>query len=61
MTNLATTVSQAMEGVPWPQELSFPDVSSLLPCALVCISSIFLTTIWLLAVSRYTCKRTCRR
>ena len=61
MTTLVTTVSQTMEGVPWPLDLSFPDVSALLPCALVCVSSVFLTTVWLLAVSRYACKRTSRR
>jgi hypothetical protein len=61
MTILATTISQAMEGAPWPLDLSFPDVSTLLPCALVCIGSVLFTTVWLLAVSRYACKRTTRR
>jgi len=61
MTTLATTISQAMEGAPWPLDLSFLDVSALLPCALVCISSVLLTTVWLLAISRYACKRTAHR
>jgi hypothetical protein len=60
MTTLATTVSQAMEGAPWTPDLSFLDVSALLPCALVCICSVLLTALWLLAVSRYACNRTVR-
>jgi len=61
MTILSTTISQAMDTIPWPLDLSFPDLTPLLPFVLVCLISVFFTAVWLLAVSRYTCKRTAHR
>jgi len=60
MTILAVPVPQAIDTTPWPLEFSFPDLSTLLPFILVCLASLLFTTVWLLAVSRYACKRIAR-
>lgn len=61
MMILATTMSQAIETAPGPMDLSFPDVTALLPFALVCLISMVFTALWLLGVSHYAYKRTARR
>jgi hypothetical protein len=61
MMILATMISQAMETAPWPLDLLFPDVTALLPFALVCLGSIVFMALWLLGVSHYTCKHAARR
>jgi len=54
-------LAQAMDATPWRLDLSFPDLTTLLPFILICLTSVVLTTGWLLAVSRYTSKRTVHR
>jgi hypothetical protein len=61
MTILAMTIPQTMDATPRPLDLSFPDLTALLPFVFVCLTSVFLTTVWLLAVSRYAGKHTVRR
>jgi len=57
----AMAISQAIDGAPWPLDVSFPDLASLLPFGLVCLGSVILMTLWLLGVSHYACKHTTRR
>jgi hypothetical protein len=61
MTILTMQIAQAMDTTPWLLDLSFPDLAALLPFVLVCLTSVALTTGWLLAVSRYACKRMIHR
>jgi len=60
MMILAPMISQAVEAVPWPMDLSFPDVTVLLPFALVCLGSISFTALWWLGVSHYACRHASR-
>jgi hypothetical protein len=57
----ATVIPQAIDAVPAPLDLSFSDLAALLPFLFVCLLSVSVTAVWLLAVSRYACKHTAQR
>lgn len=56
MNALPTIVPTPMEAVPWALDVALADLGALLPCAILCAGSLLCTAIWLLAVSRHTCK-----
>ena len=61
MTILSMQIAQAMDATSWLLNLSFPDLTALLPFVLVCLTAVVVAIRWLLAVSRCACKRMIHR
>lgn len=57
MWTLLTTATVPMPAGAGTLEIPSPDVSALLPVAILCVASILCITVWFLAVSTYTTTR----